>query len=154
MKMEQLLKLLHFVFYMGSCSLKFILKNYLQIYHIHKLNPAIVHWMVVVIDEKILHSVGLAKSAFLIKFYDFRTFPCSNLQNMIIIFILFYDKVNKSAAKTLFLALWVYRNIFYFQNPVAFIGYNTYCDGLVIRQGVHSASLQIKINHIFLFISQ
>ena len=101
---------------------EFGLQNFLQVYHVNKLYSALIYGMVVVVCEKIRHSMRADKSAFLIKRDSKRTVSCSNLKNWILPAKLLNDKVNQCFCIAFSLKFGSCRYVFDFEYAVAFIG--------------------------------
>ena len=62
---------------------KLDLQFFLQIDHIRKLYPAFVYWVIVMINEEVLHDMRALKSALLIERNRQRAVSCANLQNCV-----------------------------------------------------------------------
>ena len=64
------------------------------------------------------------------------------------------EKVHKGFSVSPALKLRLHGNVFQFQNAVSLIGDDTFRFYPVVLQHIHSATLQIAVNHILLLIRQ
>lgn len=130
--------------------------HFAKIEHIAQNTPILHNWMVVMKREEIRHRMRINKAAFLIKGYCFRTLTGTDRHENKIIAIASAQILNHHTTVASSLKCRNHGNILEFTDAASFIGYNSNTYGFTVigLQDEHLASLQITVDHGFLFVGE